>query len=109
MTLPALLSRPAPKPGISDIAPYVPGKSGAKGQRVFKLSSNESPLGPSPKAIEAYRACGLVIGALSRWGGERLARGDRGALRAQCAAHRVRRGIGRVAAASRTCISEARR
>jgi histidinol-phosphate aminotransferase len=56
MTLPALLSRPAPKPGISDIAPYVPGKSGAKGKRVFKLSSNESPLGPSPKAMEAYRA-----------------------------------------------------
>jgi histidinol-phosphate aminotransferase len=35
---------------------YVPGKSHAPGAaRVFKLSSNETPLGPSPKAIEAYR------------------------------------------------------
>jgi histidinol-phosphate aminotransferase len=39
-----------------DIAPYVPGKSGAKGGKVYKLSSNESPLGASPKAIEAFRA-----------------------------------------------------
>jgi histidinol-phosphate aminotransferase len=46
---------PEPKPGILSIAPYVPGKSGAKGGKVFKLSSNESPLGPSPKALEAYR------------------------------------------------------
>jgi histidinol-phosphate aminotransferase len=35
----------------------VPGKSTAPGvARVFKLSSNETPLGPSPKAVEAYRA-----------------------------------------------------
>jgi len=48
---------PAPKPGILDIAPYVPGKSaGPKGGKTHKLSSNESPLGPSPRAIEAYRA-----------------------------------------------------
>lgn len=48
-------TRPEPKPGILNIAPYVPGKSGAKGGKVFKLSSNESPLGPSPKALDAYR------------------------------------------------------
>jgi len=35
----------------------VPGKSKAPGvARVFKLSSNESPLGPSPKAVAAYQA-----------------------------------------------------
>jgi histidinol-phosphate aminotransferase len=46
-----------PRPGVLDIAPYVPGKSGAPGvARVFKLSANETPLGPSPKAIEAYKA-----------------------------------------------------
>jgi len=56
MTLSASRARPKPKPGISDIAPYVPGKSGAKGERVFKLSSNETPLGPSPKAIAAFQA-----------------------------------------------------
>lgn len=49
-------SRPQPKPGILDIAAYVPGKSGAKGAKVHKLSSNESPIGTSQKAIEAYRA-----------------------------------------------------
>lgn len=47
--------RPEPNSGILGIAPYVPGKSTAKGTKVHKLSSNESPLGASPKAIEAYR------------------------------------------------------
>ena len=51
------MSRPVPKPGVLDIAPYTPGKSGAGlTGRVFKLSANETPLGPSPKAIEAYKA-----------------------------------------------------
>lgn len=47
-------SRPTPQPGILDIAAYVPGKSGAPGSNAIKLSSNESPLGASPKAIEAF-------------------------------------------------------
>jgi histidinol-phosphate aminotransferase len=39
------------------IEAYVPGKSAAPGvAKIFKLSSNETPLGPSPKAIEAFRA-----------------------------------------------------
>jgi histidinol-phosphate aminotransferase len=47
-----------PRPGVLDIAPYVPGKSTAPGvDKVFKLSANETPLGPSPKAIEAYKDC----------------------------------------------------
>src|SRR5689334_20613937 len=51
------MSRPVPRPGVLDIAPYVPGKSSAPGvAKVFKLSANETPLGPSPKAIEAYKA-----------------------------------------------------
>ncbi len=51
--------RPQPRPGVLDIQPYVPGKSSAPGvAKIFKLSSNESPLGPSPKAIEAYRKAG---------------------------------------------------
>jgi histidinol-phosphate aminotransferase len=45
-----------PVPGILDIAPYVGGRATADGgARVFKLSSNESPLGPSPAAVEAYK------------------------------------------------------
>ena len=49
-------SGPVPQPGILDIAPYIPGKSEAKYDgKVFKLSSNESPLGASPHAIKAYK------------------------------------------------------
>ena len=48
---------PNPRPGILDIAPYVPGTSALPGAgKVVKLSSNETPLGPSPKAVEAYLA-----------------------------------------------------
>jgi histidinol-phosphate aminotransferase len=46
---------PEPKPGILDIHAYVPGKSGAKTGKTYKLSSNESPMGPSPKAVAAYQ------------------------------------------------------
>jgi histidinol-phosphate aminotransferase len=46
-----------PQPGLLDIAPYVGGESGIPGaNRVIKLSSNENPFGPSPRAVEAYRA-----------------------------------------------------
>src|SRR5580700_6333056 len=51
--------RPLPRPGVLDIEAYVPGKSSAPGvDKVFKLSSNETPLGPSPKAIAAYKSAG---------------------------------------------------
>ena len=52
-------NRPVPRPGVLDIEAYVPGKSGAPGvAKVFKLSSNETPLGPSPKAVAAYHGAG---------------------------------------------------
>ncbi|MBL8791745.1 MAG: histidinol-phosphate transaminase [Rhizobiales bacterium] len=53
--------RPQPRPGILEIEAYVPGKSQAKGTRIHKLSSNESPLGASPRAIEAYRATATTL------------------------------------------------
>jgi len=47
---------PEPKAGILDIKPYVPGESRiAGGGEPIKLSSNETPLGPSPAAIAAYQ------------------------------------------------------
>lgn len=50
------MTKPVVRPGVLAIDPYVPGKSAAPGAaRVFKLSANESPLGPSPKAIQALR------------------------------------------------------
>jgi histidinol-phosphate aminotransferase len=49
------LSRPQPRAGILDIVAYVPGKSTAKGAKIYKLSSNESPIGVSPKAEAAFK------------------------------------------------------
>jgi len=48
---------PQPKAGVMDIAMYVPGKSKVPaGVKLHKLSSNESPVGPSPHAVEAIAA-----------------------------------------------------
>jgi histidinol-phosphate aminotransferase len=48
-------ARPEPRPGVLRIEAYVPGKSAAPaGVKLHKLSSNETPLGPSPKAKAAY-------------------------------------------------------
>src|SRR6516164_7901193 len=48
---------PAPRPGILEIAAYVAGEAKIAGiERPIRLASNESALGPSAKAIAAYRA-----------------------------------------------------
>jgi histidinol-phosphate aminotransferase len=48
---------PVPQPGILEINAYVPGESAVPGGVTpIKLSSNESPLGPSAKAVAAYKA-----------------------------------------------------
>ena len=58
MTIP----RPVPRAGIMDIEAYVPGRSSAPGAaKIHKLSSNETPLGPSPAAVEAYRSATGVL------------------------------------------------
>ena len=58
-------SAPKPRTGILDIEAYVPGESELpSGLTPVKLSSNETPLGPSPKAVEALRTAG---GNLSRY------------------------------------------
>jgi histidinol-phosphate aminotransferase len=54
---PDTLAGPVPRPGILEIERYVGGESSAPGvNRTIKLSSNESALGPSPKAIAAMQA-----------------------------------------------------
>jgi histidinol-phosphate aminotransferase len=58
-------SAPVPQPGILDISPYVPGESDVPGARdAIKLSSNETPLGPSPKAVAAFK---LMADRLARY------------------------------------------
>lgn len=55
-------TRPVPRPGVMAIHAYVPGKSkGAQVREYHKLSSNETPLGASPKAIEAYQSVGKAL------------------------------------------------
>lgn len=50
-------TRPQPRPELSAIEMYVPGKSSVAGvSRIHKLSSNESPLGPPKSAIAAFKA-----------------------------------------------------
>src|SRR5262249_55975984 len=48
---------PVPGPGILDIAPYIGGEAKIEGiDQPIRLASNESALGPSTKAVAAYRA-----------------------------------------------------
>lgn len=71
-------------PHVSRIAPYVPGTPIESAEREFglrevvKLASNENPLGPSPRAVEAVR------GAVAR--AHRYPDGSGHALRATLAA-----------------------
>ncbi len=56
--------RPQPLPAVFRIDPYVPGKSAAPGAaKIYKLSSNETPLGSSPRAREAYRSAADALDA----------------------------------------------
>jgi histidinol-phosphate aminotransferase len=56
---------PQARPAIFDIDPYVPGRSKLPGEGpIIKLSSNEMPLGASPKAVEAFRD---AAGSLDRY------------------------------------------
>lgn len=51
-----------PRPGIAEISPYQGGKATAHGvSKVYKLSSNENPLGPSERAKEAARAAAATL------------------------------------------------
>ncbi|MBF0335172.1 MAG: histidinol-phosphate transaminase [Alphaproteobacteria bacterium] len=69
------MSVPTPRPGIMEITPYVGGESALAGlERVMKLSSNEGALGPSPRAVEAYRAVGAEIHRYPDGGAHRLRR-----------------------------------
>ena len=53
---------PLPQPGILDILAYVPGESSLPGGMTpIKLSSNETPLGPSPKAKAAFQTAAMDL------------------------------------------------
>ena len=56
-----------PRPELSKLSDYVPGKSMEEIRakyglsKVVKLASNENPIGASPKAIEAYREIADIL------------------------------------------------
>ena len=51
-----------PQPGIMEIELYEGGASHLEGlEKVIKLSSNENPFGPSPKAVQAYSQSGKAL------------------------------------------------
>ncbi|MES2821912.1 MAG: histidinol-phosphate transaminase [Pseudomonadota bacterium] len=60
------------QPGVQQLSPYVPGKPvdelarelGLEAAGIIKLASNENPLGPSPKVLEAIR---VALAELTRY------------------------------------------
>jgi histidinol-phosphate aminotransferase len=53
---------PIARPGILSIEAYIPGESKVPGNvKPAKLSSNETPLGPSPRAIAAFTAAAAEL------------------------------------------------
>ena len=65
MTASDTRSRPRPHAGVLAVDLYVPGKSKAAGfaGTVHKLSSNETPLGPSPAAVAAFLGATTTLAA----------------------------------------------
>ncbi|MFZ5610232.1 MAG: pyridoxal phosphate-dependent aminotransferase [Pseudomonadota bacterium] len=54
--------KPQPRPSLHDIKPYAAGESTVAGRRkIIKLASNESPLGPSPRAVSAFQAAAHLL------------------------------------------------
>jgi histidinol-phosphate aminotransferase len=72
--------KPEPKPWVAAIAPYIPGKAKASGDKpAIKLSANESALGASPQALAAYAQASATL--------DRYPDGTALALRTALAAH----------------------
>ncbi len=59
------MSRFPPRPGILEVEPYVGGEARIPGvAEPVRLAANENPLGPSPRAVAAYRD---LAGTLHRY------------------------------------------
>lgn len=69
------MSAPLSRPGIMDINPYKGGESAIPGvSRIIKLASNEGALGPSPRAMEAYRRLAADLHRYPDGGADQLRR-----------------------------------
>ena len=57
------MKKPEPKKYLDSIKPYKGGVSRIEGiDKIYKLSSNENPFGPSPKAISEYKKVSNRLG-----------------------------------------------
>jgi len=66
---------PKPRPGVLDVEPYRGGEAGVPGfAKPIRLASNESALGPSPRAMAAYAALAPEIHRYPDGGSEALRR-----------------------------------
>lgn len=67
------MKRPEPQRGVLEIEPYVGGRASAEGAgKIYKLSANETPLGPSPHAREAFIAAAQSLELYPDGGAEEL-------------------------------------
>jgi len=67
------MTDPRPQPGLMDITPYKGGEAEIEGlANVRKLSANETPLGPSPRAIQALQNIAMRIAEYPDGGAVRL-------------------------------------
>jgi histidinol-phosphate aminotransferase len=67
------VTTPTPRPGILDLQPYVGGLHSVDGvDENVVLASNESPLGPSPAAVDAYRRTAAELHRYPDGGAEAL-------------------------------------
>lgn len=67
------MKRPEPQRGVLEIEPYVGGRASAESAgKVYKLSANETPLGPSPHAREAFIAAAQSLELYPDGGAEEL-------------------------------------
>ena len=106
----ASLCGPSRAPRSWRSTPTCPARARVAGlAKVHKLSSNESPLGPSPRAIEAFRANADQL-AIYPDGSSRLLREAIGqALRPRRRADHLRQRLRRAAVAARPRLSAAGR
>ena len=73
----------APNPHVLEIVPYIAGEAKLPGfDHPAKLSSNESPVGPSPAALDAYMKAGAELErSADRLTGDQRSRVGRGGSR----------------------------
>ncbi len=102
------------KPHVAELEPYQPGKPIEELERELgiqgsvKLASNENPLGPSPKAVEAIRAAAEGVNRYPDGASFRLREALSGRLGSRDEPARLRHRLRRASRADRQVLPRAR-